>query len=90
MSKIEVLRVPAKWWIDETGWLQYTARGGAWVESFAPPEKPALLAALLEDAGAVKVDIEYENRAQYTVWTVSDKRLTDGPGWLLPIPEDTP
>lgn len=51
-------------------------------------EKPALLVALLEDAGAVKVETKGTLNAG-TIWTKDFTHLPIGDAWLLLVPEDT-
>ena len=110
MSKIEVLRVPdeqiphrvhvdGSWIFDgdtvEEGDL--TLWRNDEIFSVIPLQlKPALLAALLEDTGAARVDVlwcpECESMRidaeQYCAICGADPNLCEA--WLLPIPEDTP
>ena len=87
MSKIEVLQVPDGRISIKNGHIRVEIhRRTAWYETttntytgLLPDElKPALLAALLEDAGAVKVTID----------TKMDPDIPDGEYWLLPIREE--
>ena len=83
MSKIEVLRVPDDIQSDSLpdGSLILIMRSRVAQIEVLPDEKPALLAALLEDARAYKVSIK-----------LGKMGFGGGKGklWFLPIPEDTP
>ena len=109
MSKIEVLTVPD----ERLEWQENRETPGSMVVvtsyqhivddaiSIIPPRaKPALLAALLEDAGAVKVRIQHPRGCDYyhisalpgesvPESVIKQGHLDDGYIWLLSIPEDT-
>ena len=74
---IEVLRVP----VESGGGLGVNVNGvqQVWIK---PEYRPALLAALLEDAGAVKV-----HAISTTDGMVFKATAFSSSAWLLPIPE---
>ena len=95
MSKIEILRVPDErcnglvedpvW---ETGDLVIT-QGGSFQTYVCHEHQPALLTALLEQAGAVRVEVTQT----HTLLGLGKKALmpdstSTGPAWLLPIREE--
>ncbi len=94
MSKIEVLRLPderrqasSKLWPADSLMVE---QDGLPVVIVRPEWKPALLAALLEDAGAVKVVADNAGRIEGPVpalWIPGHGKRTQF--WLLPVPEDT-
>ncbi len=92
MSKIEVLRVPderipsqvckgdGKWRDVSEGDLMVVV-GGNLTHGIPSEWKPALLAALLEDAGAVKVDV-FDDGFMCVAENIT---VPAGSCWLLPI-----
>ena len=115
MSKIEVLRVPDERiytsdWYELVNELQdgdlVVMYAGDILEHIPQLWKPALLTALLEDAGAVKADIVRDDiacglvvdlpadalghRPQYEEGKILVKDVDRKAFWLFPVPEDTP
>ena len=91
MNKIEVRRVPDEQLIH----LKHNLPDGAIVlhgdnrtrRVIMPDEQPALLAALLEQAGAVKVEIKRQEGVAGRIKGLP-ANINIGPAWLLPIQEE--
>ncbi len=88
MTKIEVLRVLEGGLRILNGWREV---------DILPEEKPALLAALLVDAGAVQVSVRPDAQGYADLYPLPSNFPKYGDEddpyvqcWLLPIPEDTP
>ena len=93
MSKIEVLTVP-----DEQLWggsardqgegAIAILRDGIFRKAIKADEKPALLAALLEDAGAVKIEYERRERpdGSWYLEQINDGAVSEGEYALIRLP----
>ena len=86
MSKIEVLRVPDERLDNDLnegfphGTLVWVRGKYEFPVAVLPDEQPALLAALLEDAGAVKVLIDEGTIAENYQW-----QIENGYAYILPV-----
>ncbi len=79
-------RIPVAWKGDLVLVYDGDIDGGVLISALA---KPALLAALLEDAGAVRLDFD-KGAIVHTGKMGGRSVVKPGRYWLLPIPEDTP
>ncbi len=96
MSKIEVLRVPDERRSEESGRFPEGTLiglyGGIRMFHVKPEYQPALLAALLDDAGAVKIEICGPGEAMSAAISIRNPLDAPanlvGPAWLLPAREE--
>ncbi len=107
MKMNKALRVPrgsnddGEYRIERRGGSLIVIRNNTSLYAVMPRAKPALLAALLKGAGAVRVRIQRPRGSDFYYISalpgesvpksvVETGHLDDGYVWLLPIPEDTP
>lgn len=99
MSKIKMLTVACCGWCGVIEGLEDPDKdcvmGFHEFNTSRPIPRPVLLAALLKQAGAQKVEMGYDGTGRYGPRIIRWKRLEDsdvpaGPYWILAVSEDTP